>query len=153
MKKLFPIALSSGIIAAIWAITTMNYGLNTFAGFLAWSTYFSTQGGKKGLKTTLICNISGASWGVIIVFLNNLLIPYIGPIASVGLSTAFGAIFIILQSNIKILYYIPATFIGLSAFFASGNDYQSTVIALIIGGFLGIISDKFGKILDINLST
>jgi uncharacterized protein involved in cysteine biosynthesis len=150
MKNLLPIAISSGTIAALWATSSINLQMSTFAGFLAWSTYFAAGGGKKGFKTALLNNFSGICWGLIIIFLTNLLTPYFGNIPSIGISTAIGSAMIILQSKISFLHYIPGAFIGLSAFFATGSKFLPTVIAMIIGAFLGLISEKLGEILNID---
>lgn len=150
MKKLLPIAISSGAIAAMWAISSLNLEINTFAGFLAWSTYFAAGGGKKGFRTALLTNFSGICWGALVVLLTTLLTPYVGSILAIGLSTALGSFMAVMQSKINLLNYIPGTFIGLSAFFASNSNFYSTVIAMLLGAFLGIFSESLGNFLEID---
>ena len=150
MRKLFPIALSSGIIAALWATSSANLQMSTFAGFLAWSTYFAAGGGKKGFKTAILNNLSGICWGAVVVLLTTSLTPYIGDIPAVGVATAIGSAMVIFQSKISFLDYIPGAFIGLSAFFATGSKFMPTVIAMITGAFLGVFSEKLGDILHLD---
>lgn len=152
MKKLFPIAISSGFIAALWATSSTNFQMSTFAGFLAWSTYFAAGGGKKGLKTALLNNFSGICWGVIMVYLTTLLTPMTGQLIAIGLATALGSSMVIVQSKIHFLDYIPGAFIGLSAFFATDSQFVPTVVAMIIGAFLGMLSEKLGDFLQIDFS-
>ena len=150
MKNLLPIAISSGVIAALWATSSTNLQMSTFAGFLAWSTYFAAGGGKKGLKTALLNNFSGICWGVIVVLLTNLLTPFLGNIPAIGIATAIGSAMVIIQSKISFLSYIPGAFIGLSAFFATDSNFFATVIAMIVGAFLGVFSEKLGEVLHID---
>lgn len=150
MKKLLPIAISSGTIAALWATSSINLQISTFAGFLAWSTYFAAGGGRKGLKTALASNFSGIVWGLIVVILTNFFTPILGTILAIGAATAIGSSMVIIQSKIPFLNYIPGAFIGMSAFFASNSNFEQTVIAMIIGAFMGIISEKLGVILELN---
>jgi len=150
MKKLLPVALSSGIIAAFWATSSINLQMSTFTGFLAWSTYFAAGGGKKGFKIALLNNFSGICWGMVVVLLTTLLTPYLGNVSAIGIATAIGAAMVIFQSKISFLNYIPGAFIGLSAFFAAGSRFIPTVIAMITGAFLGMISEKLADILNID---
>jgi len=150
MKKTLPIALSSGLIAALWATSSTNLQMSTFAGFLAWSTYFAAGGGKKGLKIALLNNFSGICWGAIIVSITALLSPSIGNIPAIGVATAIGSSMVIFQSKISFLNYIPGAFIGLSAYFATDTQFLPTVYAMIIGAFLGVLSEKLGKVLHLD---
>lgn len=150
MKKLIPVALSCGLIAALWVTGSTNLQLGTFAGFLAWSTYFAVGGTTDTFFKGLISNISGIVWGFVVVSLTSLLTPYLGAMLAMALATAFGSIMVVLQSHINILSYIPGTFIGLSAFFATDSQFVTTLVAMVIGAFLGVLSEKLSTLLNFN---
>lgn len=147
MKKFTAIGVSSGVVAGIWAGVSMSLGLGTFAGFLAWSSYFAVGGGKKGIKTGLIANLCGICWGLAEAKLTAVLGPYVGNILAAALATGIGSAIICWQSKIDLLKFIPGTFIGCTAFFATNLNFKLTIISMIIGSLLGYVSDIFVNVL------
>lgn len=142
------VGISSGIIAAIWAAGSMTLKLGTFAGFLAWSTYFAAGRGKKALKIGLITNLSGILWGFLEVQMSILIAPYIGDIPAIAIATGLGSALICLKAKIPAFSFIPGTFIGCSAYFAAGQDLKIAMISMICGSLLGYASDKFAGVLS-----
>lgn len=140
MNFLIIISLVVGVLAALWTVSAISLGFLTFAGFMAWSTFFASGGKKEGLKTTLVTNLSGVLWGIIILELSKLFVP-LGLLPSWGLAVFIGAAAMCLQSKISLFAYIPGTFIGCATFFGANFDIQGTIIGLIIGAVLGYISE------------
>lgn len=156
MKKILAIGISSGIIAAIWTIGSFSIGLSTVAGFLAWSSFFASGvRGIQGVKKALVANISGICWGFSGVQLSNLFAPSLGSVQAIAVGNGLGSLGICLQSKLPVVSFIPASFIGWSAFIASGMNFKITIISMIIGSFLGYVSemltDVFMKVLKVDV--
>lgn len=149
MKKTLPIAFSSGIIASIWVTSSTNFNMATFAGFLAWSTFFASGAGLKGLYKTIFSNFTGLLWGLAITSLTTVLTPMLGLSISMGLATAIGSFMVIIQNKLIKFSYIPGVFIGISTFFISEN-FLLTVLSMVLGAILGIISEKLSFYLEKN---
>jgi len=156
MKKILAIGISSGIIAAIWTIGSFSIGLSTVAGFLAWSSFFASGvRGINGVKKALVANVSGICWGFAGVQLSNLFTPSLGNVQAIAVGNGLGSLGICLQSKLPLVSFIPASFIGWSAFIASGMNFKITIISMIIGSFLGYVSemltDLFMKVLKVDV--
>jgi hypothetical protein len=156
MKKILAIGISSGIIAVLWTIGSFTIGLSTVAGFLAWSSFFASGvHGIKGVKKALIANISGICWGFSGLQLSNLFAPSLGTVQAIAVGNGIGSLGICLQSRVPLVSFIPASFIGWSAFIASGMNFKITIFSMIIGSFLGYVSemltDVFMKVLRVNI--
>lgn len=151
-KSLIIISITVGILSGLWQILTKVYdNSNLFelkniavAGFLGWSTYFAAGGKKEGLILGLTSNISGVFWAIVSV-----LIGMIFKIELLGLfiGVTISAFMMCFQSHIKLFKFIPGSFIGSCTFFALGGNISVEVIlpailGLVIGIFLGLLSDK-----------
>ena len=160
MKKgLIGVSISVGILAGSWILLEVIYGglgikepLNFkgigTAGFLGWATFYAAGGKKAGFRSGLATNLTGVCWGIVMVLIWTLLgaySNYLGALVGVGIGAA-GMCF---QAHVKRLGFIPGAFIGASTFFALGATISMpvilpTVFGLIIGLFLGWISEVWG---------
>lgn len=148
MTLLIIISVVIGILAGLWAVAAVQLNLIIFAGFMAWSTFFAAGGKLSGLKSSLITNLSGVVWGVVIMALSDFLGPSLGQLPGLGMAVAIGAAGMCLQSKFALLEYMPGTFIGCATYFGANFDFSGTVIALGIGGILGYISEALYTKLD-----
>lgn len=147
MNIVIAISIASGILAGCWVMGSMSLGFITFAGFFGWSSFFVAGGSEAGLKKTLVNNLSGVFWGIIAVKFGDFLSPIIGTKLALGIANGLGSAVICFMSRYKPFSSIPASFIGCSTYFATNFNIPGTIIGLIIGQCIGVISVKFTDII------
>lgn len=134
MTVLVAIALTTGILSGIWGWVAISLGLLSWAGFLGCTTYFaSPKDGVKGLGLSIVTNLSGVFWAMVIIHLSSMFsLEIIGYVV-----TAVVAFMMCVQAKKSWLNFIPGTFIGSCATFASNGDWQLVIPSLILGAFFG----------------
>lgn len=134
MTVLVAIALTTGILSGIWGWVAISLGLLSWAGFLGCTTYFaSPKDGVKGLGLSIVTNLSGVFWAMVIIHLSSMFsLEIIGYVV-----TAFVAFMMCVQAKKSWLNFIPGTFIGSCATFASNGDWQLVIPSLILGALFG----------------
>lgn len=144
MSALLAISITTGILSGIWGWLSISLGLLSWAGFLGCTSYFaSPKEGVKGLASSLITNVSGVFWAMVIIHLSNVInIEIIGYVV-----TAFVAFFMCIQAKQFLLTYIPGTFIGCCATFAASGDWKLVLPSLIVGGVFGFAMKESGLML------
>lgn len=136
MSPLFAIALTTGVLSGIWGWVSISLGLITWAGFLGCTSYFaSPKDGLKGLGLSMIANISGVFWGMMIIKGGSII-----PLEIMGfVLTGLVSFLMCIQAKSSLLAYIPGTFIGCCATFASGGDWSLVTPSIIVGGVFGYL--------------
>ena len=134
MSTLIAISITTAILSGIWGWVAVSLGLLAWAGFLGCTSYFATpHEGYKGLLISLITNLSGVFWAMMIIqgssFVSNDVLGYV--------ITGVVTLFMCLQAHKTLLSFIPGTFIGSCATFAAGGDWQIVIPSLILGGVFG----------------
>jgi hypothetical protein len=147
IPTLIAIGLIVGILAGIWTSVSMVTHLVTFAAFFAWSSYFASGGGLKGLKVTLICNFVGVIYGFLMIQVSLIISPLVGDVVGLGIAIGVLAMFMCWQAKIPLLGFIPGVFIGCATYFATGLDFMGSVMGLVIGALLGHASQIGGTLL------
>lgn len=134
MEHRFQVALSAGLLAALWAGLADTFHLVTWIGFLACSTYFAQpKPGFQGVLLTWFTNLSGVFWAWLVISGTS----YFGS-AWVGyLLTGIVTSAMCLQASHNKLSFIPGAFIGCCITFAMAADIAAIVPALILGALLG----------------
>ncbi|MGF1871715.1 DUF1097 domain-containing protein [Photobacterium indicum] len=134
MTVLVAIALTTGILSGIWGWVAISLGLLSWAGFLGCTTYFaSPKDGMKGLGLSIVTNLSGVFWAMVIIHLSSMFsLEIIGYVV-----TAVVAFMMCVQAKKSWLNFIPGTFIGSCATFASNGDWQLVIPSLILGALFG----------------
>ncbi|QLE85956.1 DUF1097 domain-containing protein [Shewanella sp. Scap07] len=134
MEHRFQVALSAGLLAALWAGLADTFHLVTWIGFLACSTYFAQpKPGFQGVLLTWLTNLSGVFWAWLVISGTS----YFGS-AWVGyLLTGIVTSAMCLQASHNKLSFIPGAFIGCCITFAMAADIAAIVPALILGALLG----------------
>ena len=68
MSTLVAISLTTGILSGLWGWIAISFGLLSWAGFLGCTSYFaSPTGGVKGLAGSLLTNMTGVFWAMVII--------------------------------------------------------------------------------------
>ncbi|ENM5778110.1 DUF1097 domain-containing protein [Vibrio mimicus] len=141
MSTLFAIALTTGILSGVWGWVAVSLGLLSWAGFLGCTSYFaSPKDGLKGLGQSLLTNLSGVFWAMVIIHASQWVgLEIIGYVV-----TSIVAFMMCIQAKKSWLAYIPGTFIGSCATFAADGDWQLVVPSLILGGLFGYLMKASG---------
>ncbi|GAA5646856.1 MULTISPECIES: DUF1097 domain-containing protein [Vibrio] len=141
MNTLVAISLTTGILSGVWGWIAVSLGLLSWAGFLGCTSYFATpNSGLKGLGESLLTNMTGVFWAIVIIkssqYISLEILGYV--------ITAIVAFFMCIQAKQAWLGYIPGTFIGSCATFAAGGDWQLVVPSLLLGGLFGYLMKASG---------
>ena len=141
MSTLVAISLTTGILSGLWGWIAISFGLLSWAGFLGCTSYFaSPTDGVKGLLSSLLTNMTGVFWAMVIIhgstFAGLEILGYV--------ITAIVAFFMCIQAKQAWLAYIPGTFIGSCATFAAAGDWQLVVPSLLLGGVFGYLMKTSG---------
>ncbi len=69
MTTLLAISITTGILSGVWGWIAISLGLLSWAGFLGCTSYFAAPtSGLKGLATSLITNLTGVFWAMVIIY-------------------------------------------------------------------------------------
>lgn len=134
MENRWQIALSAGILAAVWCGIADLFHLASWIGFLGCSSYFAQPNANfKGVVVTWCTTLSGVLWAWLIIngsnYFDTALIGYL----FTGIATSA----MCLQASHQKLSFIPGTFIGCCITFAAAGDLFTILPPLIIGAMLG----------------
>lgn len=141
MSTLVAISLTTGLLSGLWGWVAISLGLLSWAGFLGCTSYFATpNSGVKGLAESLLTNLTGVFWGMVIINASQLVsLEILGYVI-----TAIVAFMMCIQAKQSWLGYIPGTFIGSCATFAADGNWKLVVPSLILGGVFGYLMKASG---------
>ena len=141
MNILFAISLTTGILSGIWGWIAVSLGLLSWAGFLGCTSFFATPNeGIRGLLQSLLCNISGVFWALVIIYSSS----WMGVDVLGYIITAIVAFMMCIQASKSWLAYIPGTFIGSCATFAAAEQWPLVIPSLLLGGIFGYLMKTSG---------
>ncbi|MEQ1578642.1 MAG: DUF1097 domain-containing protein [Hyphomicrobium sp.] len=154
------------VIGALGALATWLFfeplsglGLQIWAAFIAWGSFYHCGGGDGGLKNAIV----GAIWGALMATVALILMPIVG-MGNVGAAICVGITVaaMILGAHVPLLSTIPAAVYGYAstaafALLKSGAVADSAAIAtspflnivasMVIGALFGYLSEKLAKTL------
>lgn len=143
MNRHFSLALTTGLLSALWAWAAVALGLPSWAGFLGCTAWFaSPKGGVTGFLTILFTLGSGVLWAQVIIA---------GSAVAPGITwlsyamTGVVAFLMCVQSRQTLLSFVPGTFIGACATFAAQGDWKSVLPALLLGLLFGVAMKASGQ--------
>ncbi|KOO04372.1 DUF1097 domain-containing protein [Vibrio nereis] len=141
MSTLVAISLTTGLLSGLWGWVAISLGLLSWAGFLGCTSYFATpNSGVKGLAESLLTNLTGVFWAMVIIHASQLVsLEILGYVI-----TAIVAFMMCIQAKQSWLGYIPGTFIGSCATFAADGNWKLVVPSLILGGVFGYLMKASG---------
>src|SRR3990172_5660429 len=163
MDLITALALSIGVlggIATFLFLSPFGMGLQIWAAFLGWASFFHCGGKEKGFLDSVIANI----WGAVMAGLTLIAVSGTGLADSFGLPiwagicVAIGVAIMILGAKIPLLSAIPAAVYGYAATVALallsqnglenltvptlGNPVLNVAASMAIGGVFGYVSQK-----------
>lgn len=141
MDMLTALALSIGILIALWVKVGTMASLIVPAGIVAWACFFAAGGKVQGLQKTIASNVSGVVWVWLAMTLIGMM--NMGSLAWVIIGVV--AFILVLQSKVPALSFIPGAFCGAAVTaWAAPTDakgYLMVAVALIAGAVLGYVSE------------
>jgi hypothetical protein len=138
VKGLLGIGLSVGVLAGVWTYVSVELALVTWVAFVAWACFFAAGGGTTGLAKGLSANLAGVFWGwVISLGLTHLS----GSTLALALMVTAVGFILCVEAAWPLLSFIPGGFAGTAVFFGTSFDLSGTVVAIVAGALLGIVSE------------
>jgi len=135
------LALSIGILIALWVKVGSMASLLVPAGIVAWACFFAAGGKIQGLQKTIAATLSGVVW----VWLAMTLIGMMGMGSWGWVIIGVVAFILVFQSRVPALSFIPGAFCGAAVTaWAAPTDpkgYLMVAVALIAGAVLGYVSE------------
>lgn len=134
MENRWQVAISAGLLAAIWCGVADAFHLVTWIGFLGCSTFFAqSKAGFQGVMMAWCTNLSGVFWAWLIISGSSFFVSPVFGYIFTGIATSA----MCLQASYQKLSFIPGAFIGCCITFAMAGDIANILPPLIIGGLLG----------------
>ncbi|MCA1897794.1 DUF1097 domain-containing protein [Shewanella putrefaciens] len=134
MENRWQVAISAGLLAAIWCGVADAFHLVTWIGFLGCSTFFAQpKAGFQGVMMAWCTNLSGVFWAWLIISGSSFFVSPVFGYIFTGIATSA----MCLQASYQKLSFIPGAFIGCCITFAMAGDIANILPPLIIGGLWG----------------
>ncbi|MFG0835662.1 DUF1097 domain-containing protein [Aeromonas bivalvium] len=140
MSPLLAIALTTGLLSALWGWLAVALGLLSWVGFLGCTSYFASQGGVRALGQTLLCNASGMLWALLLIHGES----WWGAGVAGYLMTGVVATLMCMQARQQWLAYIPGTFAGCCATFGAAGEWRLVLPSLVLGALFGYLMKASG---------
>ncbi len=145
--KFGPLALSVGVLAAIWTYASIKLGLSTWAAFVGWALFFVAGADTKAITKAGVPIIVGVVFG----YLSLYGLKLGGELGFVGVAVAVGvaASILVLLMNWAPTALAPAAVASFATFFGFAlvktdvfdlNNVLFSLLALLIGVALGWLS-------------
>lgn len=143
MNRLISLALTTGLLSALWAWAAVSLGLPSWAGFLGCTAWFaSPKGGVTGFLTILFTLCSGVLWAQVIIA-GSAVAPELAWLSYA--MTGVVAFLMCIQARQTLLGFVPGTFIGACATFAGQGDWKGVLPALLLGLLFGVAMKCSGQ--------
>lgn len=150
MNRRFPLALTTGLLSALWGWAAVSFNLPGWAGFLGCTAWFACpKPNLSGFLTTLCTLLSGVLWAQVIIY-GSALAPQV-EILSYAM-TGMVAFLMCMQARHLLLSFVPGTFIGACATFAAQGEWKSVAPALVLGLLFGFAMKSSGSWLAARLA-
>lgn len=141
MDMLMAMAVSMGVLIAVWAWIGPMVSLAVPAGIVAWACFFAAGGKVQGLQKAIASNLSGVVWVWLAMTLAGAM--NLGGFAPVIIGVV--AFILVIQSKVAMLSFIPGAFCGaaVTAWARPGDvrGYALIAVALVAGALLGYIAE------------
>lgn len=161
MNALTALAISIGALGGLATFLFLGYGngLQIWACFIGWASFFHCGGDMDGLKKSVTANVYGiaVAWVTFVVLTSIPLAETLGLPLWAGICVGSAIVVLVLASQIPALAAIPAIVYGYATtagYVLMGNKLESLyvttfdnpliniTISMIIGGLFGLISGK-----------
>jgi hypothetical protein len=132
---LLPLALSVGVLAAIWTFVSPMVEILTWPAFIGWAFFFVAGADARAVTKAGLPLASGAllAWAAVAAG------PTLG-IYGIPLAVGVAAFIMVAMGNQALFALIPAQFVGAAVFFGAGAVLVPTLISLAVGLIIGYVS-------------
>jgi hypothetical protein len=141
MDMLMALALSIGVLIAVWVKVGTMASLAVPAGIVAWALFYAAGGKTQGLQKVIASTLSGVVW----VWLAMTLIGAMNMGSLTWIIIGVVAFLLVIQSKLPALSFIPGAFCGaaVTAWTAPADPrgYVMVAVALVAGAVLGYVSE------------
>lgn len=162
MDLITALAVSIGLLGGVATylfLSPFGLGLQIWAAFLAWASFYHAGGGTNGFQASVLANLWGVLWGAItlIAITQTGYGSTLGLPIWAGICVAIGVALMILGAKISIFSAIPAQVYGFAATVAFtllsntafalmrpdlSNPAIVVALSMIAGAVFGLISEK-----------
>lgn len=149
------LAIVIGALAAVatWLCLGTSFGLQVWALFVGWGSFYHSGGKEAGLKNSAVSHIWGALVAAIALFIVG---KAAGSVAVTSIIVGISVVVLALGAHLPLLATIPAgaygyastaafallTAVPLADFGAAGKAASMVAVSLIIGNVFGYVSEK-----------
>ncbi|HET6321587.1 MAG TPA: DUF1097 domain-containing protein [Hyphomicrobium sp.] len=166
MDLVTALALSIGLLGGIATYLHLSdplvLGLQIWAAFIAWASFYNCGGKVQGFLASILANLWGVLWAALtLIVFSNLDVGLPGPVWA-GICVGVGVALMILGTKIPIFSAIPATVYGFAATAAFAlltnsvpalveptltNPAVVVALSMIAGAIFGLISEALAGVL------
>lgn len=155
MNLINALALSIGVLAAVatWVCLGNSAGLQVWALFIGWGSFYHSGGGTDGLTKSAVNHV----WGAVVATIALFIVGTVG--GSVIVTSAIvgaSVVILVLGAHLPMLATIPAAVYGYASTAAfclltgvaigdiatTGKAAAMVVVSLILGNIFGLLSEK-----------
>ncbi len=141
MNMLMALAVSIGVLIAVWVKVGAMASLAVPAGIVAWALFYAAGGKTQGLQKVIASTLSGVVW----VWLAMTLIGAMNMGSLTWIIIGVVGFVLVMQSKFPALSFIPGAFCGAAvtawAAPADPKGYVMVAVALVAGAVLGYLSE------------
>ncbi len=162
MDLITALAVSIGLLGGVATylfLSPFGFGLQIWAAFIAWASFYHAGGGTSGFTSSVLANLWGVLWGAITL----IAITQTGYGSTLGLPiwaaicVAIGVALMILGAKISLFSAIPAQVYGFAATVAFtlltntafalmrpdlSNPAIVIALSMVVGAVFGLVSQK-----------
>jgi hypothetical protein len=145
MDRHMALALSSGVLVALWTFVTQQWipDLSPWVGVAAMGCFFAAGGKTQGFQKTVFATISGM---VYVWVMMQLLPRFGGSTLLYALLMGVIALVIVIMSRVPALSFIPGAFVGAAVTIGNGagadlGHVLYVAVSLVIGAALGFAAE------------
>jgi len=162
MDLITALALSIGVlggVATYLLLSPFGFGLQIWAAFIGWASFYHSGGKTNGLQSSVLANLWGVLWGALtlIAITQTGLAETLGTPVWAAICVAVGVALMILGAKIGAFSAIPAQVYGYAATVAftlltnaAGallqpdltNPAIVVALSLVVGGIFGYVSEQ-----------
>ena len=141
MDMLMALAVSIGVLIAVWVKVGAMASLAVPAGIVAWALFYAAGGKMQGLQKVVASTLSGVVW----VWIAMTLIGAMNMGSLTWIIIGVVGFILVIQSKLPALSFIPGAFCGaaVTAWMAptDAKGYVMVAVALVAGAVLGYLSE------------
>jgi len=150
MDMLTALAISVGVLVAVWVKVTTMVGMFWYVGVLGWACFAAAGGKMNGLKKVIAAGVAGMFW----VGAGEFLVLTTGALNLEWVALGVAMFIIVIEAKWSLLSFLPAGLCGAAVIGAGGPvgifDAPTNVklaVSFVLGAVVGYIAEWAGGML------